>query len=100
MTFKINNLEWTVSFVISFEDKEGEETLGETHYKDLEIQILQNLDYQVRKRTVIHEITHAFIFSYGLDASNYDEEFLCRFIEAHGDAILKTAEAVMNSFRG
>jgi len=100
MKFIINNLEWSVSFVISFDDASGTETLGETHYKDLEILILQNLDYQMRRRTVMHEVTHAFLFSYGLDSADYDEEFVCRFMESHAEQIIKTTDAILNSLRG
>lgn len=100
MTYVINNLEWTISYVLGFNDTDGTETFGECHYKDLEIQLLQGMSYEIKRRTLIHEVTHAFIFSYGLDSCEMDEEFICRFMEAHAQKILETVDGIMNTSRG
>ena len=100
VAYKINNLEWKVTYVLTFDDDEEEETFGQTIFKDLEIQILQGLNYDVKKRTLIHEVTHAFIFSYGLDQTSIDEEFLCRFMESHAQKILETVDGILLTSKG
>lgn len=102
MKYIINNLEWTVTYVLGFEGDEadGTETFGETHFKELEIQIRQGLNYEIKRRTLIHEVTHAFIFSYGLDGDLYSEEWVCRFLESHADKILATVEGILKTSRG
>ena len=89
---KINNLKWKI-----FYDKDlGENYLGTTDYFALEIKInplvkdKSNLD-----RTIMHEVIHAYLYSYGF--TNKDEfklEEMVEFISHNVDSIIAlSAEA-------
>lgn len=84
---KINDLTWELKIV----DRDSEflklddpdlVNAGITDYHDLKIYIDQSLSDDMIQRTIIHELTHAFIFSYGY-SDMMNEEEICKFIESH-----------------
>jgi len=95
MKIKINKLSWTIKAVSKTKMLiEGEEDpLGETQNVEKIILINKDLDKDIAKRTIIHEITHAFIWAYGLDNSlPFDEEQLACFVEVHSGDIIKLSD--------
>ena len=100
MKFTVNNLEWTMGF--ANEDtvllNNGEKIiLGLTEYIPQTISIRKGMSKQMTRRTVIHELCHCFLFSFGFCAGSYDEEAVCNLFESHADSILKlTNEFMMN----
>lgn len=61
------------------------------------IYINKNLQKDLFRRTIIHELTHAYIWSYGLNqVESFKEENICDFLESHGDSIIGTANCVYN----
>jgi len=95
MKIKINKLSWTIKKVAKNKLLvEGEEDpLGQTQNVEKTILINSELDKDIAKRTIIHEITHAFIWSYGLDNSlPFDEEQLACFVEVHSSDIIKLSD--------
>ena len=48
----------------------------------------------LRRQTVIHELVHALLFSYGIDIEGATEENVCDLIGAHLDELVKLKEAI------
>lgn len=92
MTITINNFNWTVSFVQSFD----KEKFGTTRYLTQEIQVLDSLSMEETRRTMIHELVHAFMQSYGFNQiDEWDTEVVCDFISTYADSIVKMTDEVM-----
>ena len=74
---KINNLDWK----IVYDDNMNENTHGQTNYETLTIYIRPQCCVQNQKRTLLHELCHAYCYSYGLMfIETFDRENLCEFI--------------------
>lgn len=59
-----------------------------------------NLPDDLMRRTIIHELTHAYFWSYGLtQIETIGEENVCDFIETHGRAILDLADRVYEGIK-
>lgn len=98
-TVKINGLKWKVYFVKSSSPKLADDDnntsfLGVAYRKDCEIYIDKSLNKPLRKQTVIHELVHALLFSYGIDIEGATEENVCDFIGAHLDELVRLKEAI------
>lgn len=97
MKIQIHNNVWTVMLVSEKEKKmnpdEDSIYLGLTEYDKLIINIREGLAKSVTRATVIHELTHAFMFSY----ANYveGEEQMCDFFGVHGDEIIALTNKIM-----
>lgn len=73
----INNLTWKVCF----NDNLKEDLFGQTNYETLTIYIRKQLVQHNVCRTLMHEIVHAYCYSYGLMYfESFDREQLCEFI--------------------
>ena len=92
MTITINNFNWTVSFVQSFD----KEKFATTHFLTQEIQVLDSLSREETRRTITHELIHAFMQSYGFgQIDEWDTEVVCDFISTYADSIVKMTDEVM-----
>lgn len=92
MIVTINNFNWNVSFVKSFD----KEKFGTTRYLTQEIQVLDSLSREETRRTLIHELTHAFINSYGFgQVDEWGTEVVCDFISTYADSIVKMTDEVI-----
>lgn len=104
MKFKINDLTWKIEFVerdsgfLKFDDPDLVNA-GITDWHDLKIYIDQSLSDDMIQRTIIHELTHAFIFSYGY-SDMMNEEEICNFIESHLINLYKLLEYVKSNLNG
>lgn len=67
--------------------------LGLTEYTKLLINIRTGLAESVARSTVIHELVHAFLFSYGNEVEG--EEQMCDFFGVHGEEIVALADEIM-----
>lgn len=100
MTLRINNYDWKVIFVSEYDERlksqdEDRIVLGRTHYCNLLIAINKDVAEEIQKDTIIHEITHAYLFSIGIgDDRIWNEEELCSFIGNNLLTILKLYEQV------
>lgn len=100
MKFKANGLTWEVQSVQRDNEKlklNGNECLGITYYKDLQIFLDCSLSKELFRQTVIHELVHAFAFSFGvhLVANAKTEEPVCDFMGSHLDEIYMAANKIM-----
>ena len=98
-TVKINGLKWKVFFVESDSPKLADENgkrniLGITYFRECEIYIDKELHKPLRRQTVIHELVHALLFSYGINAEGATEEEICALIGAHLDELVRLKEAI------
>lgn len=91
MNFTVNGLHWHMSYAnadLAELNPDDNAYLGLTKYISQTILIRSDLSHELTRRTVIHELVHCFLFSFGMQTDKYDEEQLCNFVEAHMDAIL------------
>lgn len=105
MIIKINNLEWNVFFVPRDHNKleaDGVQCLGKAYFDDLHIYLDKSVSEELMRQTVIHELVHAFLFSYGVHVEcndDYDtEEAVCDFCGAYFDKIKKAANKIIKAW--
>lgn len=102
MKFKINNMTWEIVMKTKEELLEKYESereqkayyvYGYTAYPSHEIWINQDMCFEQQIRTLKHELTHCFIWSYGMyNVENYNEEFICDLVSASNDFINEVVE--------
>jgi Zn-dependent peptidase ImmA (M78 family) len=81
---KINNLEWQIKTTTDF----NEDLFGRTDYDTLTIYISAKTCEQTQQVTLIHELIHAFLHSYGfMYKDNFTREDICEFVAHNLDAI-------------
>lgn len=92
----INGLWWNVTLVpwnnynlINFN---GKYTIGMTDTEYKTIYINNQLSEALFRKTLIHELTHAWLYSYGIVLDISTEEFVCDFVAANSDDILSKAD--------
>ena len=98
--FKINDRKWKLKLVKD-NDKVLEKTddemsvCGITHFSKATIYINQEIDKDVMRDTIIHELTHAFLFVYGFgQVENFTEEMVCDIMGAYATDIIILADAI------
>ena len=99
MKFKINDDEWDIILVdkdvIQAKyneeyDGEGSFVFGLTIYSENEIWINKDMCYEQQLRTLRHELTHCYIWSFGFkNAPSFTEEMVCDIVAATSSIIDK-----------
>ena len=105
--FKINRHEWEIDFM-NEDNVEGDEiyqtTCGLTNYIGNTIVINPMMNEYQTKTTIIHEITHAFRWSYGfvndvepvkITVAELDE-MISNFMESFGEQIIELSDSLFN----
>lgn len=101
MKVKIYNDLWKVKLVNADAKKMNPDkdhiNFGLTEYAKGKISIRAGLSESVARSTVIHELVHAFSFSYGfhLLANEETEESVADFFGTFGDEIIRLADQIM-----
>lgn len=95
----INGLEWQIKRVnpynINLYRNDGTLTVGMTD-KNKQIIFINNLlQGKFLRKVLIHELVHAWMFSYNYFISVKQEEFICDFIATNSDDILKQADELI-----
>lgn len=102
MEIKIHKDTWEVKLAGAGKKKmnpaKGEYLLGRTECLKGIIHIREGMPRPMARSTVIHELVHAFQFSYGYEIQG--EEAMCDFFGAHGDEIICLADQVMEGVVG
>lgn len=92
MTIIINNIVWNISFEPADSPKLkkhlGEFSVGACDLQNHCIYINENARGDFLKKILLHEITHAFIYSYDLSFDYLKEEYIADFVASYGEAIL------------
>lgn len=105
LTVKINNLTYTISQVDDkdnkdFYDKENDclKLFGQTNYVEQTIKIWKFLTTERQRKTIIHELVHAFHDAY-LGSQHvkdkFDEEDICCFVESYIEEILELTNYIV-----
>lgn len=94
ITIRINKLDYKVFMVEPYNGSllvDGTFRVGSCCKSTGEIYIQNKLEYEIMRRTIMHELTHAYVCAYGHDArKGYDEEDLCEFTANFSDSIVTT----------
>lgn len=98
MELVINDLTWEVKFMskesLTFDNLE---LCGLTQKVELEILLNEELKLDLSYRTIIHELVHAYLWSYGLENNDgYSEENLANFVEGYMKNIGRDADLIFN----
>lgn len=90
--FKINNTVWLLKFVPSnhsmLKRGDGSLALGMCDANLKTIFINETLHGSHLKKVLCHEMTHAAMFSYGVDLSLEQEEIVADLIATYGEEII------------
>ena len=94
--FTIGQFDWELYLVGDKDTKlmvDDQQCFGYCNFANLQV-CISNIEMaaQVRKATLVHELTHAFLYSYGYQKDSYDEEQFCDFMESHGKTIIELSE--------
>lgn len=95
----INGKEWDIRLVYPTHDKlqrdDGFYTIASCDNLHQTIYISEELKgYRLRK-ALIHETTHAYIYSYNIDLTDYEEEKLINILTNFGTDIINLAESLL-----
>lgn len=102
MKFKVNNAEWeikevnTQTLVDKYNSENDEKTnfvFGVTLYPKHEIWINEDMCEEQKVKTLKHELTHCYIWMYGLyNTPNFNEEMACDLVASSNDFINEVVE--------
>ena len=70
MKIKINNIPWTVNFVHT---GDIDNCIGVTKFRELSIYVATNVEKDVVRTSITHELIHAYVDSYGFILSDDDK---------------------------
>lgn len=99
MNVLINGISWKIVFTNNFDEltkMDGTVTLGITDLDKRTIFLFSLLKGRMLRKVLIHELTHAFMFSYDFYLSIEEEEFICSFLSSYGDEIINDADCLIN----
>lgn len=92
MKIKINDIEYKVEMV------EKLDALGIFYGDDQTIKIRKNLKAKLYN-TIKHELTHAYLYSYGFSQVKLNEEVVCDFFETYGEKIIIDSKKLYENLR-
>lgn len=102
MLIKINDLKWQVRFADRDDERlvsDNTKCLGITYFNELQIFLSNDMPDELCKQTIIHELTHAFIFSYGIHLYTDDEEAVCDFVGAYLSKIYDLTNKIIKNLK-
>lgn len=99
-TLKINGLEYSIEFVDpdskALHDDGTHTYIGITFHSTGHICINNNLTPGLTRRTVAHEIAHAYMYAHGFsDIKTFTDEDVCEVLTAYGEAIFRDTDDIM-----
>lgn len=91
MNLEINGNEWKIVEVNEKDEKlkiNDKECWGTCMYEEQTIYICQEMRLSKKKQTLMHELSHAFLYEYLLKfQENFDNEELCEFVAKYSQRI-------------
>lgn len=99
MYVKINDVVWEIVFTDNLDNlrrMDGTVTIGVADFRELKIFLFFKLKGKLLRKVLIHELTHAYMFSYNFYLSEEEEEFICSFIDTYGTDIISNADELLN----
>lgn len=105
ISFYVNGYQWDFRVVpeIQVDGSPKEEIIfGLTDYTNLEVLLRRGLKPTHQHRVLLHEVSHAYLFSYGIAGSSsvYNEEEVCNFVARYGTRIEETARMLELKMNG
>jgi len=100
MKLQINNFEYELYFV-DWDDEhlkidDNDYRSGMTYFKEKEIYIANNLKNDSYKYTLMHELTHAIIDSYGFLQVEWNDEIVADFMAIYKNILNELIEKVID----
>lgn len=99
MTFYMNGERWRVVVVPSNSQwlarSDGTLTLGVTDSNVMTVFLSKQLRGSLLRKVLLHELTHAWMFSYNYHLSLDEEEFVCDFLASNAEAIIAKADEII-----
>lgn len=90
--FYINGLAWKIAYVNSYfpllRRINGEYSIGACDNLTRTIYLNQNLEGELLKKVLCHQITHAAMFSYNVNLSLEQQELIADLISTYGEEII------------
>lgn len=103
MWFTINGIEWEVVFVPSMSSdlRRSDNTLtcGVADFGQRKVFLSDALHGAFLRKVFIHEVCHTAVFSYGINLSVMEEEFLCDFVASYGDEIFAIVDSLFMALK-
>jgi hypothetical protein len=100
---KIHNNEYEIIFVSNKDDNllmsDGEYHSGVTDFRNKKIYIADNLNKYSYCYTLLHELTHAIIDSYGLLQVDWNDEIVADFIGNYYITICNLLDNIVNDYK-
>ncbi len=89
---RIGNIAWSVYAVKRDDERlmneDDEAVMGITYFREARIYVCtEDTSADIIKRTILHELCHAALFSRGFTPSAMDEEDICNFFESNAQAL-------------
>ena len=101
--FKINGDEWKILFVppnsIQLARSDGQRTFGVCDNDTKTIYINNSLNNTFLQKVLCHEITHAAMFSYGIELTLEQEELLADLLATYGQEVIYIANSLFNRIK-
>jgi len=103
ITITVNGLEYYFDFV-EHDNKglqnDGKNTyIGITYHATGHIYISDQPKPALMRRTVAHEISHAYMYAHGFsDIKSYTDEDVCEILTAYAEAIFRETDEVMKQY--
>ena len=101
--FDINNEYWRILLVPPSHPgllrRDGSSALGMCDDQAKTIYINKNLDNEMRKKVLCHEITHAAMFSYNINLTIEQEEIVADLIATYGQEIVHITNLIFNRMK-
>lgn len=101
MTFIVNNILWHLEYVDKADGvlirSDGVYTFGVTDRNSHTIYISNAIYGGLLDKVICHELVHCFMFSYGIEMSIEQEEFMADFIATYGFEIIALTNELRTS---
>lgn len=102
--FIINGNYWRITLVSADHPtlmrSDGSVTIGCCDDIDKTIYINRNLGRRMFKKVLCHELTHAAMFSYGIDMDIWQEEIVADLIATYGQEIIDITNELFCDIKG
>lgn len=101
--FEINNVIWLLKFVPSYNEmlrrSDGSIAVGMCDNNRRTIYIDESLHGPMLKKVLCHELTHAAMFSYGVELTLEQEELLADLIATYGEEIIQITNQLFKKLK-
>lgn len=88
----INDITWTIQ-----SESIDSDAIGLTNYRQQLITMEEDVGMDVFIATLKHELTHAIIYSYGLDQfPKFNQEMLCDFMATHAGELMDLTATILS----